>query len=71
MVTILKPRDLKANLGGVLDRAVHRPQYVLRNGQLLIITKAELVPARKDAPLSPWELRASAIDSFYNPAKAW
>ena len=43
----------------------------MRKGQLLVITKAELVPARQDLSLSPWELRARAIESFYDPTKAW
>lgn len=70
-MTILKPTDLKADVGGVLDRAAESPQYVMRKGQLLVITKAELVPAREDQSLSPWELRAKAIESFYDPTKAW
>jgi hypothetical protein len=68
---VLKPTDLKSDVGGVLDRAIESPQYVMRNGQLLVITKADLVPARQDESLSPWELRAKAIESFYDPAKAW
>jgi hypothetical protein len=70
-VTVLKPTDLKSDVGGVLDRAIESPQYVMRNGQLLVITKAELIPARQDESLSPWELRAKAIESFYDPTKAW
>jgi hypothetical protein len=70
-VTVLKPTDLKADLGRVLDRAVRSPQYVMRKGQLLVITKAKLVPAAEEQPHSPWELRAKAIESFYDPAKAW
>jgi hypothetical protein len=68
---VLKPTDLKSDVSGVLDRAIESPQYVMRNGQLLVITKADLVPARQDESLSPWELRAKAIESFYDPAKAW
>ena len=45
--------------------------YVERNGTLLMIIKAELVPVRGDPLLSPWELRAKTIESFYDPAKAW
>lgn len=68
---MLKPTELKADLGGILDRAAESPQYVMRNGQLLVITKADLVPAREDASLSPWEVRAGVIESFYDSAKAW
>jgi hypothetical protein len=35
-----------------------------------MIIKAKLVPAKEPAPLSPWELRANAIESFYEPTKA-
>ena len=42
-----------------------------RDGTLLVITKAKLVPAPEDSLLSPWELRAKAIESFYDSAKAW
>ena len=55
----------------MLDRATKFPQYVIRNGQLLVITKAELIPAHEEQSLSSWELRAKAIESFYDPAKAW
>jgi hypothetical protein len=70
-MTVLKAADLKSNLAGVLDRAIKHPQYVMRNGQLLVITKAEYVRTDEDQSLSPWELRAKAIESFYDPAKAW
>lgn len=69
-MTVLKPTQLKADLGRILDKAAKSPQYVMRNGRLLVITKAKLAPP-EDAPLSPWELRASAIESFYDPAKTW
>lgn len=69
-MTILKPTQLKADLGRVLDRAAKSPQYVMRNGRLLVITKAKLRQS-EDAPLSPWELRASAIETFCDPAKTW
>ena len=68
-MTVLKPTDLKANLGGVLDQTAESPQYVMHNGQLLVITKAELVPAREDQSLSSQELRAKAIESFYDPTR--
>ena len=70
-MTVLKPTELKANLGGVLDRATKSPQYVIRKGQLLVITKAKLVSTHEDQSLSPWELKAKAIESFYDSTKAW
>jgi hypothetical protein len=70
-MTILKSSQLKSNAGRVLDRAIRKPQYVERNGTLLVITKAHLKPAGEEALLSPWEIRAKNLESFYDPAKAW
>ena len=70
-MTVLKPSELKARTGAIIDKAKHSPVYVERNGTLLVITKAKLVPAQGDELVSPWELRAQAIESFYDPAKAW
>ena len=70
MPTILTPSQLKAAVGKVLDEAVGSPQYVVRNGVLLVIQKAEL-PEADAAVLSPWEQRASVLESFYDPDKAW
>jgi hypothetical protein len=70
-VTVLKPSELKARTGAILDKAKHAPVYVERDGTLLVITKAKLVPVSEDPLLSPWELRAKAIDSFYDSTKTW
>jgi hypothetical protein len=70
-VTILKPSQLKADTGAILDKAIRSPQYVERGGTLLVIKKAELVPFEEDAVLSSWDLRAKTIESFYDPTKAW
>jgi hypothetical protein len=70
-MTVLKPSELKARTGAILDKAKHAPVYVERDGTLLVITKAKLVPANEDTVLSPWEMRAQTIESFYDPAKAW
>jgi len=69
-MTVLKPSQLKAKTGAILDRAIRSPQYVERGGTLLVIKKAEFVPAH-DVPLSPWDLRAKVLESFYDPSKAW
>jgi hypothetical protein len=69
MKTVLKPSQLKAATGKILDKAIRRPQYVNRNGVLLVITKAD--SAANDDLLSPWKLRAKTLASFYDPAKAW
>jgi hypothetical protein len=70
-MTILKPSQLKARTGAILDKALHSPQYVERGGTLLVIKKAEFPPVEQDPILSPWELRSKVLESFYDPAKAW
>ena len=70
-MTILKPSQLKADTGAILDKAIRSPQYVERGGTLLVIKKAELAPVPEAALLSAWELRSKTIESFYDPAKAW
>jgi len=70
-MTILKSSQLKSDAGRVLDRAIRAPQYVERNGTLLVITKANLIPARDEPLLSPWEIRAKHLESFYDSTKAW
>jgi hypothetical protein len=70
-MTILKPSELHADTGTILDQAIHAPVYVERGGTVLVITKADLAPVREDASLTPWELRANAIESFYDSAEAW
>jgi hypothetical protein len=71
MTAILKPSALKANPEKVLDEAMQHPQYVNRNGVLLVITKADSAPSGDDALLSPWEQRAKTLEKFYDPAKTW
>jgi hypothetical protein len=70
-MTVLKPSELKARTGAILDKAKHAPIYVERDGVILVITKAKLVPAQDDLLLSPWDLRAKAIESFYDSDKTW
>ena len=70
-MTVLKSSQLKSETGKVLDRAIREPQYVERNGTLLVITKANLIPAHEEAILSSWEIRAKNLESFYDPTKAW
>lgn len=70
-MTILRSSQLKSNAGRVLDQAIRTPQYVERNGTLLVITKAKLVPANDETLASPWEIRAKHLESFYDSAKPW
>jgi hypothetical protein len=71
MRRVLKPSALRANAGKILDKAIQRPQYVERNGVLLVITKANSAVKPDDDLLSPWEQRAKSLESFYDPAKTW
>jgi len=72
MNSVLKPSELRAETGKILDRAIKRPQYVNRNGVLLVITKAGAKSAAADDPLvSPWEVRSAALEKFYDPDKTW
>lgn len=72
MRTVLNPSALKADTEKILDKAIKRPQYVNRNGVLLVITKADsLAGSASDGLLSPWEQRAKTLESFYAPTKAW
>jgi hypothetical protein len=43
VLTILKPSQLKADAGAILDKALKSPQYVERQGHLLVITRADVV----------------------------
>ena len=46
MTAILKPTDLKSDVGGVLDRVIQgEPQFVIRGGHLLVIRMADRVDA--------------------------
>lgn len=69
MRAILNPSTLQAATGRILDKAIKRPQYVKRNGVLLVITKADAVDAAE--LLSPWEQRAKTLESFYVPTETW
>ena len=66
-MTVLKPSQLKARTGAILDKAKHTPIYVERDGTLLVITKAKLVPAQDDPLLSPWELTPEDAARIYAP----
>ncbi|PWU20323.1 MAG: hypothetical protein C5B50_04190 [Verrucomicrobia bacterium] len=70
-MTVLKPSQLKARTGAILDKAIRSPQYVERDGTLLVITKAKLLFVAEAGVVSPWELRAKVLESFYDPAKTW
>lgn len=72
MKTVLTPSQLKAATGKILDKAIRRPQYVNRNGVLLVIAKADSTAVSEaDGLLSPWKQRAKTLESFYGPTKAW
>ena len=62
---ILKLNELKSNVGKILEHAIRKPQYIKRSGILLVIMKADL------EHVSPWELRAKNLESFYRSTKVW
>ena len=65
MITILKPSQLKADTGKILDAAKKSPQYVVRDDVLLVITKADLVPpSGEEAVLSSTKRRAELWDEL-------
>jgi len=68
---VFKPSQLKSKTGAILDKAIHCPQYVERGGILLVIKKAEFSSVQQDSIVSPWEMRAQVLESFYDPTKAW
>ncbi|HVV01596.1 MAG TPA: hypothetical protein VHH88_09555 [Verrucomicrobiae bacterium] len=70
-MTVLKASELKARTGAILDKAKRAPVYVERDGTLLVIKKARRVSGQDESVLSPWELRAKAIESFYDSTKTW
>lgn len=72
MKGVLKPSQLRTATGKILDKAIRRPQYVSRNGVLLVITTANSVgESQNEGLLSPWEQRAKTLERFYAPTKAW
>ena len=65
MITILKPSQLKAETGKILDAAKTAPQYVVRDDVLLVITKADSVPpSGEEAVLSSPQRRAELWDEL-------
>ena len=48
MITVLKPSELKAETGKILDKAIKQPQYVKRKGVVLVITNAARLRASAD-----------------------
>ena len=50
-VKLLSVSELKASAGKILDRALSgKPQYVIRDGSLLMISKAELIIGVEERP---------------------
>jgi hypothetical protein len=42
-MTVIKPGQLKAYAGAILDRGIHTPEYVDRGGAVLVIKEARLM----------------------------
>lgn len=64
-MTVLKPSQLKADTGKVLDAAKKIPQYVVRDGVLLVIQRADSVPpSGEDETLTSAKRRAALWDEL-------
>lgn len=51
-MTILKASELKADTDRILDEAIEHPQYVTRNGIVLVIHKADLPEGNMEEMIS-------------------
>lgn len=59
---LLSVSELKASAGQILDRArAGKPQYVVRGGDVVIISKAELLTAVEERPAGYFS------DAYVNP----
>ena len=64
-MTVLKPSQLKADTGAVLDAAKKNPQYVVRDDVLLVIQRADSVPpSGEDETLSSPKRRSELWDEL-------
>jgi len=65
MLKVLKPSQLKADAGKVLDAAKKAPQYIVRGGVLLVLRRAdEVPPIGEDEVLSSARRRAELWDKL-------
>lgn len=64
-MTVLKPSQLKAATGKVLDAAKKVPQYVVRDDVLLVIQRADSVPpSGEEETLTSAQRRAALWDEL-------
>ncbi len=59
MLKVLKPSEVKADTGKVLDAAKTEPQFIVRDGVLLVLQRVDRLPSQKTAGTSAWEALAS------------
>lgn len=61
MMKVLKPSQVKAETGKVLDAAKKQPQYVVRGDVLLVIQRADTVPPSGEDEILTSAKRRSAL----------
>ncbi len=59
MLKVLKPSQLKTNTGKVLDAAKSDPQYIVRDGVLLVLQRLNKLPSQQPAAITTWDALAS------------
>ncbi len=59
MLKVLKPSELKADTGKVLDAAKSDPQFIVRDGVLLVLQRVDRLPSLRPAGTSAWDALAS------------
>jgi hypothetical protein len=71
MYRILKPSEIKADAGKVLDAAKTEPQFIVRDGTLLVLQRVDKLPATKPKSLSVWDALASGagLDAAFPTTK--
>ena len=69
VIKILKPSEVKADTGRVLDEAIKAPQCVERKGILLVIMQADLVPARREELLD--KARRNRVLHSLDDSEGW
>ncbi len=59
MLKVLKPSELKADTGKVLDAAKSDPQYIVRDGVLLVLQRVNKLSSQQPGAKTVWDVLAS------------
>ena len=76
-MSVLLTRDLKERAGSILDAAKEQPQFVMRNGQIYMISPVEpenSIPKRPEGYFSEStderrQLRAASLETPQHPRR--